>query len=61
MTARFNNQEERLLGLENQLFSSRNKIERYKNSFIGFQNEVIKLNEMVDHHEKTMPSWRREI
>ena len=28
---------------------------------MGFQNEVTKLNEMIDHHERTMPSWRREI
>ena len=61
MTARYNDQEEILLRLENQLFSSRNTVERYENSFKGFQNEVIKLNKMVDHHERTMPSWRREI
>ena len=56
MTTRFNDQEERLLGLEKQLFSSRNTVERYQNSFMGFQNKVIKLNEMVDLHERTMPS-----
>ena len=49
------------MGLENHLFSSRNTIERYENSFMGFRNEVLKLNEMVDHHEKTMPIWRKEI
>ena len=43
------------------LYNSRNTIERYENSFMGFRNEVIKLNEMVKHHEKTVPSWRREI
>ena len=61
MIARFNDQEERLLGLENQSINSRNTIERYENSFTGFRNEVIKLNEMIKHHEKTVPSWRREI
>ena len=49
------------MGLENQSINSRNTIERYENSFTGFRNEVIKLNEMIKHHEKTVPSWRREI
>ena len=61
MIARFNDQEERLLGLENHSVNSRNMIERYENSFMGFHNEVIKLNEMVKLNEKTVPSWRREI
>ena len=61
MIARFNDQEERLLGLENQAINSRNTIARYENSFMGFCKEVIQLNEMIKHHEKTVPSWRREI
>ena len=61
MIARFNNQEERLLGLENQAINSRNTIERYEDSFTGFRIEVVKLNEMIKHHEKTVPSWRKEI
>ena len=28
---------------------------------MGFCNEVTNLNEMKDHHERTVPSWRREI
>ena len=61
MTAKFNDQEERLLGLENQLSSSKNTVERYGNSVMGFWNEVTKLNKMIDHHVRTVPSWRREI
>ena len=61
MIARFNDQEERLLGLENHLFSSRNTIERYENSFMGFRNEVLKLNKMVDHHEKTIPIQKMRV
>ena len=49
------------MGLENQSINSRNTIERYENSFTGLRNKVIKLNEMIKHHEKTVPSWRREI
>ena len=49
------------MGLENQSINSRNTIERYDNSFMGFCTKVIKLNEMIKHHEKTVPSWRREI
>ena len=57
MIARFNDQEERLLGLENQAINSRNTIARYENSFMGFHKEVIKLNEIIKHHEKTVHSW----
>ena len=57
MIARFNDQEERLLGLENQAINSRNTIARYENSFMGFRKEVIKLNEIIKHHEKTVHSW----
>ena len=56
MIARFNDQEESLLGLKNQSITSRNTIERYENSFTGFRKEVIKLNEMIKHYEKTVPS-----
>ena len=61
MTARFNNQEERLLGLENQLFLSRNAVERYKNSFTGFRNEVLRLHDMIARHERTIPKLKREV
>ena len=61
MTVKFNDQEERLLGLENQVSSFKNTVERYEDSVMGFCNEVTNLNEMIDHHERTVPSWRREI
>ena len=61
MTVKFNDQEERLLGLENQVSSFKNTVERYEDSVMGFRNEVTKLNKMLDHHKRTVPSWRREI
>ena len=61
MTARFNNQEERIIGLESQLFISRNAVERYENSLTGFQNEVTRLDDMITPHERTIPKLKREV
>ena len=61
MIARFNNQEERLLGLEDQAINSRNTISRYEDACTVFKMEVVKLNEMIKYHERTVPSWRKEI
>ena len=50
-----------ILGLKSELFISRNTVERYENSFMGFRNEVTRLDEMIAHHERIMPNWKREI
>ena len=61
MTARFNNQEERILGLENQLLASRNTVGKYKESFTRFRNEVKRLDDLVDRHERALPKLRGDV
>ena len=61
MTARFNNQEERILGLESQLSTSRNTVERYEEYFTGFGNEVIRLDDLVACHERAIPKLKGDM
>ena len=61
MTARFNNQEERILGLESQLLESRNTVGKYKESFTRFRNEVTRLDDLVDRHERAFPKIRADV
>ena len=61
MTARFNNQEERILGLESQLLESRNTVGKYKESFTRFRNEVTRLDDLVDRHERAFPKLRGDV
>ena len=44
MTARFNNQEERI---ENQLMASISTVGKYEESFLRFRNEVKRLDDLV--------------
>ena len=61
MTARFNNQEERILGLESQLLESRNTVGKYQESFTRFRNEVTRLDDLVDCHERAFPKLRGDV
>ena len=61
MTARFNNQEERILGLESQLLASRNTVGKYKESFTRFRNEVTRLDNLVDRHKRAFPKLREDV
>ena len=55
MTARFNNQEERILGLENQLMASMSTVGKYEESFTRFRNEVKRLNDLIERQERAFP------
>ena len=48
MTARFNNQEERILGLKNQLMASMSTVGKYDESFSRFRHEVKRLDGLVE-------------
>ena len=61
MTARFNNQEERILGLENQLIASRSTVGKYEESFTRFQNEVKRLDDLVERHERAFPKLKGDV
>ena len=61
MTARFNYQEERILGLESQLLESRNTVGKYKESFTRFRKEVTRLNDLIDRHERAFPKIRGDV
>ena len=61
MIARFNDQEERVLEIEDQLTKSRSMREKYENSYMSFQTEAARVSRILNHHEKTMPSWRMEM
>ena len=61
MTARFNYQEERILGLESQLLESRNTVGKYQESFTRFRNEVTRLDDLVDCHERAFPKLRGDV
>ena len=61
MIARFNYREERVLEIEDQLTKSRSMREKYENSYMSFQTEAARVSRILNHHEKTMPSWRMEM
>ena len=61
MTARFNNQEERILGLESQSLESRNTVGKYEESFTRFRNEVTRLDDLVDRHKRAFPKLRGDV
>ena len=61
MTANLNNQEERILELENQLLTSRNTVGKYEESFTRFRKEVKRLDGLVDHHKRAIPKLRGDV
>ena len=61
MTAKFNNQEIRILGLESQLLDSRNTVGKYEESFTRFRIEVTRLDDLVDCHERAFPKLRGDV
>ena len=58
MTARFNNQEERL---ENQLMASMSTVGKYEESFTRFWNEVKRLDDLVERHKRAFPKLRGDV
>ena len=61
LTARFKNQEERILGLESQLLESRNTVGKYEASFTSFRNEVTRLDDLVERHKRVFPKLRGDV
>ena len=55
------NQEERILGLEHQLFVTNNTIQGSQTSFLGFQSEFRRLDDMITRHETIVPELRVEV
>ena len=47
--------------IEDQLTKSRSMREKYENSYMSFQTEAARVSRILNHHEKTMPSWRMEM
>ena len=61
MTARFNNQEERILGLENQLMASMSTVGKYEESFTRFRNQVKRLDDLVERHKRAFTKLRGDV
>ena len=49
------------MGLESQLLESRNTVGKYQESFTRFRNEVTRLDDLVDRHERAFPKIRGDV